>query len=84
MAREKFHIDYSVPGASGYVATDDVNIGGAVVNKMPVGVATKIGPYFTGRSEDGIIGLGFKYGNSSKYFSFLIGDGKATILISRV
>ena len=67
------------PGASGYVATDDVNIGGAVVNKMPIGVATKVGPYFTARSEDGIIGLGFKYGNSSKSINFLINDVKVTI-----
>ena len=67
IAGQKFHVDYSTPGASGYVVTDTVNIGGAIVTHMPVGVATKVGDFLVGSRQDGILGLAFKHGNSSKY-----------------
>ena len=64
---QNFDINYSFPGASGYVVTDDVDIGGTIVQGMPVGVATKIGPYLVGQKDyDGILGLAFQRGNSSK------------------
>lgn len=69
---QEFDINYSFPGASGYVVQDDVNIGGVIVSGMPVGVATNIGPYLVGQNGyDGILGLAFKYGNSSKFLLYL-------------
>lgn len=64
---QNFNINYSFPGASGYVVTDDVDIGGTIVQGMPVGVATKMGPYLVNQKDyDGILGLAFQGGNSSK------------------
>jgi hypothetical protein len=63
----QFEIDYSIPGASGYVVTEDVEIGGITAEGMSVGVATVISDYLVRQEEfDGILGLAFKYGNSSK------------------
>lgn len=71
---EAFDVNYSFKGASGYVVKEDVDIGGIVVGGMPVGVATNIGPYLVGQTAyDGILGLAFQYGSSSKHI-ILIGD----------
>ena len=67
IAGQKFHVDYATPGASGYVVADTVNIGGAIVNQMPVGVATNVGKFLVEERQDGILGLAFKHGNSSKH-----------------
>ncbi len=48
------------------MVTDKVNIGGAVVDQLAIGVATKVSKYFQQGKEDGILGLAFKHGNSSK------------------
>jgi hypothetical protein len=63
----EFEINYSIPGASGYVVTEAVNIGGAIVEAMPIGVATHLSTYLTNVAGfDGILGLAFTHGNSSK------------------
>lgn len=48
------------------MVTDKVSISGAVVDHLAIGVATKVSKYFQQAGEDGILGLGFKHGNSSK------------------
>lgn len=66
-AGEKFSVNYSFEGASGYVVQEHVDIGGTLVIDMPVGVATKLGPRLVNETlYDGILGLAFKSGNSSK------------------
>ena len=41
-------------------------IGDLSLQHMPVGVATRIGPYLVQNKIDGILGLGFQKGNSSQ------------------
>ncbi len=79
LAGQKFRINYATPGASGFVCTDKVNIGGAVVDHMAIGVSTNISKYFQHGSEDGILGLGFQHGNSSKCPDIPTNNGKAVV-----
>ena len=53
-------------GASGLVATDMVEIGGAAVPNMPFGVCTSLlyGSGSTTRDTDGPLGLGFGAGST--------------------
>ncbi|KAL8831192.1 MAG: hypothetical protein Q9191_001004 [Dirinaria sp. TL-2023a] len=54
-------------GASGSVSSDSVNIGGAIVPSMPIGVADTVGDFMLDgafAATDGILGIAFKYGNA--------------------
>ena len=80
---ENFNIAYGDgSGSSGPVAREQVNIGGAIVPDMPIGVADSLhlGSGQTSRNSDGPVGLAFKYGNSSKLDS--ITERTRTPLIS--
>lgn len=69
---EKFGVNYSFEGASGYVVNERVTISDVSLQAMPVGIATHIGPYIVNQEYDGLLGLGFKYGNSSKLYTALL------------
>ena len=54
-------------GASGSISSDSVNIGGAIVPSMDIGVADTIGDFMldgASAATDGFLGLAFKYGNA--------------------
>ena len=65
---ESFNASYGAGfGASGTVVADSVNIGGAVVPSMDIGVADNVGDVMFNApmaSTDGLLGLAFKYGNA--------------------
>ena len=63
---EEFNVNYSFEGASGYVIEETVSFGELSLEDMPVGIATHIGPYLVNQKYDGLLGLAFKGGNSSK------------------
>ena len=66
---ENFSLAYGDgSSASGPAAREQVDIGGAIVPNMPIGVANslQLGQGQTSRNSDGPVGLAFKYGNSSK------------------
>lgn len=79
---DKFQVDYAFPGASGYVVRELVTVGNISPALMPVGVATKIGPFLVDQPFDGVLGLAFKSMNTSWLFSFFSQSKNLARLIS--
>ncbi|KAF2264942.1 aspartic proteinase precursor [Lojkania enalia] len=52
--------------ASGDVGTDNVNLGGLVVQNQAIELARKVSPQFTTSTSDGLLGLGFGNINTVK------------------
>ncbi|MCJ1468546.1 hypothetical protein MMC07_007175 [Pseudocyphellaria aurata] len=61
---ETFRVDYAFPGASGHVVRERVAVGDMTPAPVPVGVATKIGPFLVDQPFDGVMGLAFKSMNT--------------------
>lgn len=66
---QTLNVHYHENYASGYVVTDRVGVGDAVVYEMLVGVTTDVSTDFLSPPLDGILGLAFNQGEPSTYLN---------------